>query len=34
MIPWWLGLIILVAGARIGYVLAEMKGKGRSDPRD
>lgn len=34
MIPWWLGLIILVAGARVGYVMAKLKANGRSDPRD
>lgn len=35
MIPWWVGLMMLVAGAVIGFFLtALMIANGRSDPRD
>ena len=35
MITWWVGLMMLVAGAVIGFFLsALMIANGRSDPRD
>ena len=35
MIPWWVGLMMLIAGAVIGIFLsALMIANGRSDPRD
>lgn len=35
MIPWWVGVIMLIAGATAGFCLtALMIANGRSDPRD
>lgn len=35
MIPWWVGMMMLVAGAVIGFFIsALMIANGRSDPRD
>lgn len=35
MIPWWVGLILMVAGAIIGFFLAAViTANGRSDPRE
>lgn len=35
MIPWWVGIMMLVAGAAIGFIFsALMTANGRSDPRD
>lgn len=35
MIPWWVGIMMLIAGAAIGFFLsALMTANGRSDPRD
>lgn len=35
MIPWWVGIMMLVAGAAIGFFLSALIiANGRSDPRD
>ena len=35
MIPWWVGLMMLIAGAAIGFFLSTlMIANGRSDPRE
>jgi len=35
MIPWWVGLMLMAAGAVIGFIIsALMTANGRSDPRD
>ena len=35
MIPWWVGMMMLIGGAAIGFFLyALMEANGRSDPRE
>lgn len=35
MITWWVGLMLMAAGAAIGFILSALViANGRSDPRD